>query len=140
MGFPETTGPMVIDTSAVMAIALREPERYRFGRAILSAARPVMSAASWFEATIVADRKLRGDGQGRFDRLVSALRIQIVPVTVAQAAAARAAYRAFGLYSPSRALNFGDCFAYALAKELDQPLLFKGNDFSRTDIRPALAG
>jgi len=130
---------MVIDTSALVAIAFREPERDPFSKAILSAAAPMMSAANWLEAAIVADRKMLGEGMGRFDRLVQILRIRIVAVTPDHAALARDAYRAYGLYSPLRALNFGDCFAYALAKELDLPLLFKGNDFSKTDIRSALA-
>jgi ribonuclease VapC len=130
---------MVIDSSALVAIALREPERERFSAAILSCSAPVISAANWFEAAIVAERKLLGDGRGRFDRLMQVLRIRIEPVTHEHALIARSAYRSFGLYSPTKALNYGDCFAYALAKQLGMPLLFKGNDFPKTDIRSALA-
>jgi len=130
---------MVIDTSALVAIALDEPECDMFIQAILKADRALLSAANWLEVTIVLDRKLPADRQAVLDGLVEDLRITIVPFSSAQAARARTAYRAYGLYSPARALNFGDCFAYALAKETGQKLLFKGNDFSKTDIPSALA-
>lgn len=130
---------MVVDSSALVAIAFGEPERDLFSQAILSAASPVMSAANWAEAAIVVDRTLPDDGTNRFDRLVQALSIRIVPVSASQARLARAAYRDFGFHSPVRALNYGDCFAYALAKETGQPLLYKGDAFPKTDIRTALS-
>lgn len=130
---------MVIDSSALLAIAFREPERDDFSKAILMAPVALMSAANWFEASIVADRRLLLEGRTHFDGLLDDLGIEVVPLTPQQAVLARVAYREFGLYTQHAALNFGDCFAYALAKQTGEPLLFKGNDFTKTDIRPALA-
>jgi ribonuclease VapC len=130
---------MVIDTSALLAVAFREPERERFSAAMLGSSRVQMSSANWAEAAIVADRRLMADVRGRFDTLIDDLGIEVVPFTVSQAVIAREAYRQFGLHSRLRALNYGDCFAYALARETNQPLLFKGKDFPKTDIRPALS-
>jgi ribonuclease VapC len=129
---------MVIDTSALLAIAFRERERDDFSRAILLAPHALMSAANWLEAAIIADRRLLLDGRKHFDGLLDDLGVEIVPLSPQQAALARVAYREYGLYSEHAALNYGDCFAYALAKHTGEPLLFKGNDFSKTDIRSAL--
>ena len=137
VGFRSEAGRMVIDTSALLAVAFREVERDRFMAAILSADPACMAAANWAEAVIVADRRLDQTGRDEFDLLFERLGIQVVPFTAAQARLARTAYRQFGLHSAAGALNYGDCFAYALAKDLNQPLLFKGNDFSQTDIKPA---
>lgn len=96
-----------------------------------------MSAATYFESAIVIDG--RGDRtlSGNLDGLIKKLKIQIEPVTQSQAVIARQAYRDFGKGSGHPAqLNFGDCFSYALAKEVDEPMLFVGDDFSHTDIRP----
>lgn len=97
-----------------------------------------MSAANYVEVGIVVDAQRNPVASRRVDDAIAQARIQIVPVTEAQARIARDAYRDFGKGSghPAR-LNYGDCFAYALAKEAGEPLLFKGNDFSKTDVEPA---
>jgi ribonuclease VapC len=99
-----------------------------------------MSAASYLEASIVADRSDDPRASREFDRLIRELGIDIVPVTAEQAIIAREAYRDFGEGSGhAAALNFGDCFAYALAKDRNETLLYKGDDFSQTDVVSALA-
>lgn len=130
---------MVIDASAIIAIVRLEPEAETFAGVILSAARPIMSVANWFEAAIVVDQRGTADSRRRFDGIVQRLGIKLEPVTAGQADAARDAYRRFGKGNHRADLNLGDCFAYALATSSEQPLLFKGNDFSQTDIRSALA-
>lgn len=130
---------MIIDTSALIAILRQEPDARAFMEAIEAANIRRMSAATFVEAAIVVDGNRDPVLTRRFDELIEEAQIAIVPVTDSQATLARAAYRDFGKGSGHPAgLNFGDCFAYALAKELREPLLFKGNDFARTDIRPAL--
>lgn len=130
---------MVIDASALVAVLFAEPEAEDFALRILATAHRCMSVANWFEAAIVIDVRGSPVTRARFDSIIADLGIELVALTPAQAATARQAYRDFGKGSRRARLNFGDCFAYALAKELDQPLLFKGNDFSKTDIRSALA-
>ena len=98
-----------------------------------------MSAASFLEAAIVVDRLPDPHDSAAFDELISDLGITIEPVTAHQAVIAREAHRRFGRGSQHRAkLNFGDCFAYALARDSDEPLLFIGQDFGHTDIKPVL--
>lgn len=129
---------MIIDTSALLAVLLDEPERASFEVAMARDPFPRISAASYLETGIVVDS--RGDPRrSRYlDKFLASAEIAIEPVTAEQAALARRAYQDFGRGSGHEArLNFGDCFAYALAKTLDEDLLFKGNDFSRTDIRAA---
>jgi ribonuclease VapC len=128
---------IVIDGSALVAILMNEPEGPLFFDRIAAAPQRIISAANYVETCLVADR---APGQGeRFDRMFTGLSIEIVSVTPELAHAARAANRRFGKGSGHRArLNFGDCFAYALAREKDWPLLFKGDDFAATDIRSAL--
>jgi ribonuclease VapC len=125
---------MVIDTSAVLAILLGEEEAGRFVQVIAAGQRTSMSAANWLEAAIVMD--CRGDAVAsrEFDRFFRTSGIVVEAVTPEHAALARQAYRDFGKGRHPAGLNLGDTFAYALAKSLDQPLLFKGNDFSQTDI------
>ena len=103
------------------------------------AADPVrlMSAANWLEAAIIIDDRLGEDGAGGLKLFLVEAAVEIVPVTASQAELARAAYRRFGRGNHPAKLNFGDCFAYALAKERGEPLLFKGDDFVRTDIAAA---
>lgn len=129
---------MVIDTSAVIAIITGEPERERLMDAILAADRPVMSAATYVEAGVVLDRRHSPVLSRQLDQLLSRLGISLEPFTASQATIARAAYRDFGRGSghPSQ-LNFGDCLSYALASERAAPLLFKGDDFTATDISAA---
>ncbi|MFC3227907.1 type II toxin-antitoxin system VapC family toxin [Marinibaculum pumilum] len=128
---------MIVDASALLAILLDEPEGAAFANAIAADPHPLMSAVNWLEAAI------RVDGSGDllavqdFEALVEASRIAVLPVTMAQAQEARRAYARFGKGRHPASLNFGDCFAYALARERAEPLLFKGQDFSRTDITPA---
>jgi ribonuclease VapC len=132
---------MIIDTSAVISILKHESDAFDINRALIdSATSCLMSAASYLEAGIVADSE-RNPGVGpRLDSFIEQENIIIAPVTEAQASIARTAYRKYGKGSGHKAqLNFGDCFAYALAKDMNQPLLFKGNDFSQTDVDVALA-
>lgn len=127
---------MVIDTSAIVAILAAEPEAEHFAELIEAAPRPLVSAASMVEAGIV----LGPEHAATLDAFVAAAGLEVVPVDEAQSRAAREAHRRFGRGSPSRArLTFGDCFSYALARTNDLPLLFKGDDFARTDLAPASA-
>jgi ribonuclease VapC len=132
---------VIVDTSAVLAILRDEPEAAAFARAIEAARQRRMSAANFLEASIVVDGSRDPIASRRFDDFVRDAQLDIQPVTEAQARIAREAYRDFGRGSghPAR-LNFGDCFAYALARAAGEPLLFKGGDFGRTDIAPALDG
>lgn len=131
---------MIVDTSALIAILRDEPEARQFVEAMVEDPAPKLSAGTLLEASIIADRISPPMGARRFDRLVADLRLAVVPHDERQAAVARAAYRDFGKGSghPAR-LNFGDCFAYALAATTGEPLLFKGDDFGHTDVTPALA-
>jgi ribonuclease VapC len=129
---------MIIDTSAALAALLREPERDHFESLIASAQQVYMSAAAYLEAGIVVDGRRDPILSRTLDEWLASANVHIEPVTVEQAQIARDAYRDFGRGSghPAR-LNFGDCLSYALAKDLDQPLLYKGDDFLHTDVRPA---
>lgn len=127
---------MVVDTSALLAVFFEEPEAEDFARAIARAERAKMSAANLLEAGIVADSQTDARTGRHLDALVANFRLRIEPVTEAQVRIARQAYLDFGRGNHSAGLNFGDCFAYALAKATGGPLLFKGDDFGRTDIRP----
>ena len=131
---------MIIDSSAVMAIVRREPDATIYAAAIEnSASACFISAASLFESSIVADRDDDPVLSRRFDQFLLEAKFVVVPFDDAQARIAREAYRDFGKGSRHKAqLNFGDCFAYALAKAMNEPLLYKGTDFSHTDVRPAL--
>ena len=129
---------MVIDTSALAAIFLAEPERQLFRDLILQADSRLVSAANVLETGIVLEAK-KGEALGReFDLFVARASLHVVPVDGEQIELARSAWRKYGKGRHRAALNFGDCFAYALAKELDEPLLFKGEDFRHTDIEPAV--
>ena len=129
---------MIIDTSALIAILRDEPEAIACARAIEAAVSRRISAANFVETAIVIDGSRDPIASRRFDDLVREAQLVIEPVTEAQARVAREAYRDFGRGSGHRAkLNFGDCFAYALAKSSGEPLLFKGNDFAHTDITVA---
>lgn len=126
---------MVIDSSAVVAILLEEPEASVFAKAIAADTVRLMSAVSAFEAAIVVEAR-KGEAGGReFDLLLHRTRIELVPFRAEHLELTRWAWRRFGKGRHSAGLNLGDCFSYALAKSLGEPLLFKGNDFSKTDIR-----
>jgi len=126
---------MVIDTSALLAIFLAEAEREPFLNAIISAPVCLLSAANLLETGIVLEAR-RGAALGReFDLFVYRAALQIVPVDADQVEIARRAWRMFGKGRHPAALNFGDCFAYALARSSGEPLLAKGEDFRRTDVQ-----
>jgi len=131
---------VIVDTSAIVAVLRDEPEGDRYLQAIHAAEVPRISAAAYLESAIVIDGTRDPVLSRRLDDLCRDAGIIVEPVTEPQARLARAAYRDFGKGSGHPAqLNFGDCFAYALAKETREPLLFKGQDFSRTDVASALA-
>jgi ribonuclease VapC len=128
---------VILDTSAIIAVLRAEPEAPHFAQAIISAAGPRVSAVSYVEAAVVIDSVKDAVASRRFDEFFRVSRITVEAVTFRQAEIARQAYRDFGRGRHKAGLNFGDCFAYALAKEMDQPLLFKGNDFRHTDVESA---
>lgn len=126
---------MILDGSAVLAILRDEPEAERFAETIEGAHTVRMSTATYVELGAVVDSDADPIVSRRLDQLLDVAGTVFEPVTIEQMRIARAAYRDFGRGSghPAR-LNYGDCFAYALAKSLSEPLLFKGDDFGRTDI------
>jgi ribonuclease VapC len=127
---------MIVDASALVALVRDEPGADRFFRVLSDTREPKrMSAANYLEAAIVIDASKSPIASRRFDHAIAAAGIIIEPVDREQAEIARAAYRDFGKGSGHQAsLNFGDCFAYALARARREPLLFKGDDFSHTDV------
>lgn len=125
---------MVLDTSAILAILLDEPERRAFAEAIEAAERRLLSAANFVEASMILESRHGAGGVRALDRLLATAHVEVVAVDSAQAFAAREAFREFGKGRHPAGLNFGDCFAYALATVLAEPLLFKGSDFARTDV------
>jgi ribonuclease VapC len=125
---------MVIDTSAFAAIFFAEPERQKFLAAITAAGTRLVSAATVLETGIVLEAR-QGEAAGReFDLFVVRANLQVVPVDAEQSDLARSAWRRYGKGRHPAALNFGDCFVYALAKSSGEPLLAKGTGFSQTDI------
>src|SRR5437660_4946034 len=130
---------MIIDTSAIIAILRDEPEAPSFANAIAGAVTRRISAVNYVEAGAVIDASRDPVASRCFDDLFRAAELVIEPVTESQARIAREAYRDFGKGSGHpAALNFGDCITYALAKSAGEPLLFKGDDFTRTDLASAL--
>lgn len=126
---------MVIDTSALVAIFLAEPERDVFLNQIVRAERRMLSTATSLETGIVLEAKL-GESAGReFDLFIIRMNLELVPVDAEQATIARSAWRRYGKGRHAAGLNFGDCLSYALAKSYDEPLLAKGRDFSLTDLQ-----
>jgi len=128
---------MILDSSAIVAVLRAEPEAPTFASAIESSPRRRVSAVSYVEAAVVIDSSRDAIASRRFDDFFRLSRIEVESVTLHQAEIARQAYRDFGKGRHPAGLNFGDCFAYALAKEMDEPLLFKGDDFRHTDVEPA---
>lgn len=122
---------IVVDTSALIAVVLKEPDEPRCKVALMEADHLLISAATFAGALIVAAR--RGVAED-LDRLVADLSFEVMPVTPSVARRVAAAYGSWGKGIHPASLNYGDCFAYALAKEHDCPLLYVGNDFARTDI------
>jgi ribonuclease VapC len=125
---------MVIDTSALVAILFGEPEAEAFAEAIEQDPVRLMSAASVLEAAIVVESELGDPGARELDLMLYKAGITVVPFSPEHLAAARHAFRVFGKGRHAAALNFGDCFSYALSKSTGEPLLFKGADFPRTDV------
>jgi len=129
---------MVIDSSALIAVLLGEPDAEVFSEAIANASKRIVSAFSALETSIVIESK-KGDPGGReLDLLLHKARIEIVPINEEQFELARRAWRDFGKGRHPAGLNIGDCCSYALSKYSGEPLLFKGEDFSKTDIQSAL--
>ncbi len=128
---------MVIDSSAVIAILFDEPERRTFTLAIERDPRRLISAGNLLECALLAEAR-RGESAGReLDLLLHRADVQTIPVDANQVELARSAWRHFGKGRHPAALNFGDCFAYALSAAAEEPLLFKGEDFARTDVAVA---
>ena len=130
---------MIVDASALIAILRREPDARRFADAIADADDVKISAATLLEASIVADGMQDHDVTRRFDDICRDSGLIVVPFDAQQVRIAREAYRDYGKGSGHKArLNFGDCFAYALARVTGEPLLYKGTDFQHTDVASAL--
>jgi ribonuclease VapC len=128
---------MVIDTSVLVAILYNEPETERFADAISRDPIRLVSAASVLEATMVVQSELGEAGWDDLDALLARSGIEIVAFTAEQLEIAREAFRRYGKGRHPAGLNFGDCFSYALARHAGEKLLFKGDDFARTDMEPA---
>ena len=129
---------MVIDSSALMAILRREPEEKAFRNAIKLASSRLVSAPTRVEAGIVALGRKGDAGLEQMQALLETLKLDVVPLSDKQAKLAIDAFRSFGKGRHPAGLNFGDCFSYALAKATGEPLLFKGDDFSQTDVKRAV--
>ena len=126
---------MVIDSSALIAILCDEPERYDFNRKIEADSRRLISTASVLETSIVLENRYGEEAYRELDFFLLKAGIDICPFDTEQRSIARRAYRQYGKGRHRASLNYGDCFSYALAKQTGEPLLFKGNDFSQTDIQ-----
>jgi ribonuclease VapC len=127
---------MVVDTSALLAILQGEPERRAFIAAIQDAESCSLSTASLVETSIVIEARYGAEGTRDLDLFVKRAGFQLVPVDVEQADVARRGFSRFGKGRHRAGLNFGDCFAYALAMSLGESLLYKGDDFGHTDLPP----
>ncbi len=128
---------MVIDTSALLAILQDEPERRSFNEAIEAAEVRLLSVANYVEVSIVVEARHGAEGVRELDRFLDRAGIELVGVDVEQGRAARDAFSRYGKGRHAAALSFGDGFAYALAHAAGQPLLFKGEDFEKTDLTRA---
>jgi ribonuclease VapC len=129
---------MVIDTSAVVAILFEEEDQHRYAEAIEHASARLVSAVTRVELSFVVEGRKRDAGRERLERFFALTGAEVVAVTAEQATLAIGAFRTFGKGRHRASMNIGDCFSYALASATGHPLLFKGNDFVHTDIRPAL--
>jgi ribonuclease VapC len=129
---------LIVDTSAIIAILRDEPDADRYASALAQAAEVLISAGTYIETAVVIDSNRDPVLSGRLDDLLAAAQVTVEPVTIRHAELARRAYRDFGKSSGHPAgLNFGDCFAYALSRASGKPLLYKGDDFARTDVEAA---
>jgi ribonuclease VapC len=129
---------MIVDTSAVVAILFAERDAETYARAIAQAGSCKISAATFVEVSVVVEAQTKEGGSRQVDAFVRRAGIAIEPLTEEQAYIARQAYADFGKGRHAAGLNFGDCFAYALAKASGEPILFKGRDFSKTDLESVL--
>ena len=125
---------MVLDTSAILAILQDEPERRKFNEAIEAAESRSLSTASFVECSMILESRYGADGIRDLDLFIAKARVSLVPVDEEQADLARRAFRKYGKGRHLAGLNFGDCFSYALSQALDEPLLFKGNNFPQADV------
>jgi ribonuclease VapC len=125
---------MVVDTSAIVAILQNEPERRRFNEAIEASESRAVSTASFVECSMILESRYGRDGVRDLDLFIAKAELLLIPVDEEQANLARRAFQQFGKGRHPAGLNFGDCYSYALARALDVPLLFKGNDFKQTDV------
>jgi ribonuclease VapC len=125
---------MVLDTSALLVVLFDEPESPIFRQAIENDQVRLLSAASFLEAAMVVESRFGEAGGRELDLLLHAADVQIVAVDPEQAVIAREGFRRFGKGHHPAGLNYGDCFAYALSRVSGEPLLFKGGDFSQTDV------
>lgn len=128
---------MIVDSSAILAVLKGESDADAIGDALINAAVCRMSAVTYVEAAVVTDGNKNPVLSRKFDDVLRDVEMQIESVTLKQAEIARQAYRDFGKGRHQAGLNLGDCFSYALAKEKDEPLLFKGKDFLHTDVEVA---
>ena len=129
---------MILDSSALVAILFKEPEAERLAGMIRDTDTTAIAAPTLLETAIVAEGRTLPGMAEKLDALLGAIRPEIVPFTAEHLSLARDAWRRYGKGRHRAGLNFGDCFAYALAKERGQALLFKGDDFAATDIEPAI--
>lgn len=129
---------MVVDTSALFAILVGESERRGFIDAIETAETRLMSTATFVEISIVMEARHGAEGVRHLDEFIDRASIDMIPVDQEQAREARRAFSRFGKGRHAARLNFGDCFAYALALVAGEALLFKGDDFTHTDVQPAI--
>ncbi|MDE0048079.1 MAG: type II toxin-antitoxin system VapC family toxin [bacterium] len=130
---------MIVDSSALLAVLNREPDCERLETAIQTAASCQMSMANILETSIVVESRGGAEAGHELDAFLERAAIEPVPVTITQLEAARRAWRQYGKGRHPAGLNFGDCFAYALARTTGEPLLYKGDDFARTDIPAAIS-
>jgi ribonuclease VapC len=128
---------LIIDSSALLAVVLAEPDAAHYARAIATSGTRRLPSVTWFEASLRVDTKGDAFAVNRFDDFVRDFRIEIVPFSSDHAREARKARLLYGTPHPAR-LNFGDCMVYGVAKHEREALLFKGDEFSLTDIEPAL--
>lgn len=129
---------MILDTSAVIAMLWGEPEAAGMEAAVAASPSLSIAAPTLLEAATVAEGRIGREMGERLDELLARIGAEVVPFTAEHVASAREGWRRFGKGRHPAGLNFGDCFAYALAKSRNEPLLFKGDDFARTDVKAAI--
>jgi ribonuclease VapC len=129
---------LIIDASALLAIALAEPDAARYARAIAADPHPRIPSVTWFEASMRVEWAGDAVAVSRFEDVPRVFGADIIPFNARHAEFARQGRRLYGRAAHAAGLNFGDCLVYGVAKAEREPLLFKGNDFTQTDIEPAL--